>query len=253
MIGFIARLRRLDTGSFVFLALFGMALRVFAVEPAPSEGTNAWSPLYPRADAIVTNEWVQLMAVCPVGTKSVDLLWDGKPVVAQIQEFSPAWPKKFKTVSSKPPVRTENPVLDDKSKIAVVQAVVPLEVGAHVWTINGLTNHVSRFEALPTSAASNALSFSHPGSDKNGKPLECAACHEAASAGSQAKLGRVKMPDRCQTCHDPVDLRLAHSHVMEPLAKCSLCHDPHGAPQPKLLLAEPAKLCVQCHEAGHFK
>jgi len=253
MIGFIVRRRRQNTGYFAFLAFLGMAWRVFAAEPVPGGGTNVWSPLYPRCDAIVTNEWVQLMAVCPSGTKYVEFLWDGKPVNAQIQEFSPAWPKKFKPVSSKPSVRVENPVLDDKSKVAVVQVVVPLAAGTHVWRINGLTNRLTRVNALPSGAATNALCFAHPGSDKSGKPMECAACHETAPAGSDAKLGRVKLPDRCHTCHDPVDLRLAHSHVMEPLAKCSLCHDPHGAPQPKLLMAEPAKLCVQCHEAGHFK
>lgn len=253
MIGFIARRRLSKWAVVVGITLLRVALGVIAAEPASGGSTNVSSALYPRADAIVTNDWVQLMAVCPAGVKSVDLIWDGKPVSAQIQEFSASWPKKFKTVSSKPSIRTENPLLDDKSKIAVVQAVVPVEAGAHVWIFNGLTNRITRLAPLPSGTATNSLSFSHPGSDKYGKPMECAACHEVASAGSEAKLGRVKMPDRCHTCHDPVDLRLAHSHVMEPLAKCSLCHDPHGAPQPKLLLAEPAKLCVQCHEAGHFK
>lgn len=221
---------------------------------ASAFGTNnagAW--LYPPNESVLTNESVQIIAVCPKDAKASIILLDGRPIPMRWVGFAMGWPKK--TIrSAGPPVRTASPRLNDKSKVALLLSVAKLDTGAHELVFEGITNRVFQSRAYPDAQAPKnmALFSPHPSPDA-GKPIDCSACHEPGGTAPETPLGRVKMPDRCTTCHQLVDLRLAHSHVMEPLGKCSMCHDPHGSNRPNLLLDDRAKLCVQCHEAGHFK
>jgi predicted CXXCH cytochrome family protein len=237
--------RAAQTWAWLLLVVCGLRAEPLAPDP---------ELLYPPTGGILTNEWITVTGVCAKDSAPASLLLDGQPVSLRQLEFASGWPKKFKT-STHQPIRFVMPWLDDKSKIALAVATLHLTPGNHELALGARTNRLTRVTAFgaDSEAKTNDYFLPHPSMDAAGKPMECTTCHESGGSASETKLGRVKLPDRCGQCHQSVDLRLAHSHVMEPLAKCSMCHDPHGTRHPKLLIAEPAKLCVQCHEAGHFK
>lgn len=223
-----------------------------AAEEARPVVPAAAALLYPPADAVLTNDTVQILGVMLTGQTNPTLSLDGQPIETERYTFARNWPKKYLPATNQPPSAVAR-LLDDKAKVSLALASSTLSPGAHLLVFAGVTNRLVRLPPGPAGEASKkgAIFRPHPSPNDPAKPVACATCHEVDQAAS--RLGRARMPDSCIGCHTPVDLRLIHSHVMEPLAKCTLCHDPHGSARASLLRDDKARLCTQCHEAGHFR
>ena len=208
--------------------------------------------LYPPADGVVTNDTVQIVGVVLTGQTNLTLSLDGQPLLTERYTFARNWPKKNLPATNQPLSATTR-LLDDKAKVFLTLGASTLTPGPHLLVFAGVTNRLLRLAPGPDGEASKKgpIFRPHPSPNDSAKPVACATCHEVDATTS--RLGRARMPDSCTGCHTPVDLRLIHSHVMEPLAKCTLCHDPHGSTRPSLLRDDKARLCIQCHEAGHFR
>lgn len=216
--------------------------------------------LYPPDKAVIAAEESELIAIAKTAAGQPVIKLDGAPVALTRMEFAESWQGKGKLIAPSAAkalakLDAKSPLLPDKSDKALWLGTVKLKPGSHVLALENGQTHLFRSTAADGSGGPSGwpLFHPHPGITDTNRPVECLSCHEVKAANPAPSLGRAKLPDTCQVCHPPVDLRLIHSHIMEPLANCLMCHDPHGTLFPSLLHDTKVKVCTQCHEAGHSR
>jgi predicted CXXCH cytochrome family protein len=198
---------------------------------------------------------VQVIAVGQTGAGAPALRLDGQPQKLEPLKFAPTWLSKppRSAAAKKLTQAAASPLLRNRQDKTLWTTVVSLSPGEHALELDAAK---TRLMCLASPSSTNAPSgwtlwYPHPSPTKPEEPIQCASCHDVKPGDTGSVIGRAKPPQSCFTCHNEVDLRLTHSHVLEPLANCLMCHDPHGSPRPKLLIDTREKLCTQCHEAGH--
>ena len=229
--------------------------RGWAADPDP--GTNVALPviLWPADGCAVRVGTVQVVTVGRAGAGTPELRLDGQPLKLERFDFAPTWlSKPPRSASTKKLTQAAaSPLLRSRQDKTIWTTVATLSPGQHALELDAAKTRLLRLTSQDgTNAPSGwALWHPHPSPTKPEEPIQCASCHDVKTAATGTVIGRAKPPKNCFTCHNEVDLRLAHSHVLEPLSNCLMCHDPHGSTRPKLLIDTREKLCTQCHEAGH--
>jgi predicted CXXCH cytochrome family protein len=215
----------------------------------------------PPDKAVVIAERVQLVVVTGLGSASPLITLDGQPINPARIELAEALAMLGNRISASSTNRVQAAgfacavLLRDKSDKGLLLATLTLKPGAHVLEVAGASTRLFRSMTTNLSDAPKGwlLFHPHPPAHDTSQPMDCQSCHEVRVAEAKSLLGRAKVPQTCQQCHGEVELRLIHSHIMEPLANCRMCHNPHGTSRPSLLINDQDKLCSQCHEAGHFR
>ncbi|MCF7668493.1 MAG: hypothetical protein K9N48_01810 [Verrucomicrobia bacterium] len=241
-----------------------LAFSVFAAAPADTMNHDAEVPedekrdqhiavLYPHHRSVVTNRVISVLAVNKKPDAKLTAYMDGDPVPFKTIRFSAALADKpvMSFLTSPGAEARWAPHLDDKHNTTLVLAELSITPGKHEISIGPATIVITRSD--PGSVKEDSRIFTpHPPVVPEEKTASCGMCHEFKQANDCYTLGAADTNESCKTCHSPVDLRMLHGHVMEPLNDCLMCHDPHGAVHPKLLINTREKLCSQCHESGHF-
>jgi predicted CXXCH cytochrome family protein len=226
---------------------------------APAANGAAVRVLYPVAGSIVTTDPLLILVLGPDAPAPPAFTLDGKPLAADKFTFGAAWkdiPEKVVVPAGSDNLPLRSPLLKDKSGKAVWAAVVSLPGGEHAVALDGATLAAFTSRAAEADDAKNwtkpVLRVHNPPKNR-AEALDCAKCHEADAGGNKRVLGTVTVPKSCNACHEEVDLRLAHQHVMDFLEKCHICHDPHAGVNPRQLIDTRKKVCTLCHEEGHAK
>jgi predicted CXXCH cytochrome family protein len=227
--------------------------------PAPAAGGAAVRVLYPVAGSIVTTDPLLILVLGPDAAAPPAFTLDGKPLAAEKFTFAAAWkdvPEKVDIPAGDASLPLRAPQLKDKTGKVIWAAVTTVAAGDHAIALDGATLAAFTSRAAEADDAKNwtkpVLRVHNPPKNR-AEALDCAKCHEADPGGNKRILGTAPVPKACNACHEEVDLRLAHQHVMEFLEKCQTCHDPHAAIRPKQLIDTRKKVCTLCHEEGHAK
>jgi len=233
------------------LAVAAMALvaRCIAAADAPASAI-----LYPTDGCTIKGNLAQIMAIAPASDAKVAITLDGKPLEIERMAFAPTWAFRDSRLyaTSRPVEPPFAPLLKDKSGKVLLLAVTKLSPGKHVLALGDSQIHIigSDSSELPKGAT---IFHEHQPAEDAAEALACDKCHAMTGEAPSRVLGIVRVPAACESCHDEVNVQLAHRHVLDNMKKCTSCHDPHGTTREKLLIAPQEKLCTQCHEGGHSK
>ncbi|MCL5098615.1 MAG: hypothetical protein M1608_14015 [Candidatus Omnitrophica bacterium] len=259
-----ARFLALSGGFTVLMNAGAIPLPSPQTGPQPTFGTNRTNSavvrfVSPIDHSIISTNRVQIIVIANSLESAPAITLDGQPIQSERVELGKSWLLRLgkgaspSSATASPRSVAPNGAASGKPEKVLLLANVPLSPGRH--TIEAAGSRILLFRSTATdhsdAPAGWPLFQSHPITTDPSQPSSCENCHLTHGSGKDLVLDRVKMPEACYSCHDLVDLRLAHSHVMDPLAECAICHNPHGSTQPNLLINTRAKLCVQCHEAGH--
>jgi predicted CXXCH cytochrome family protein len=215
--------------------------------------------LYPPAGAIVTANPALIMILGPDTPESLAFQLDGAPLEMEKIAFAKAWeavPAKIPVAAGSDALPLRSPLLEDKDGKVMWAAAEELADGPHAVTLDGVT--LATFSSRPPKetderTVDEPVLRVHASPTNRAEALECARCHQADASGDPRVLGVAPTPESCHSCHDDVDLSLAHEHVMEFLADCQMCHDPHAATRPTLLIDTRETVCGLCHESGYAR
>ena len=216
--------------------------------------------LYPPDDSVTQSELLLVMAIARSSDPQPRLTLDGKPLEVERVTFAPAWAFRDARLSATTrPAESHSlaatALLKDKSDKVLLLASAKLSPGPHVIAAGTSQARIFCSQTADQSDAPKGSFLFHlhqPIKDAT-EALACDQCHTMTKDDSTRTLGLAMTPRSCQTCHEEVDLQLAHRHVLDSLNKCATCHDAHGSPRPKLLVNTQEILCTQCHESGHSK
>ena len=171
--------------------------------------------------------------------------------------FAPTWAARDARLSAttRPAEWPGAGLLKEKSTKALYLSAAKLSPGKHVIAAGSSRVEVSSVPAATDAAAlkGSAVFYMHQPIKEAAEAMACEKCHTMSGEAPARVLGLAKVPGACESCHEEVNIQLAHRHVLDSLRKCSSCHDPHGSTREKLLVGPPEKLCTQCHEGGHSK
>ena len=228
--------------------------------PSATNGASSTSDsvqiLYPADNSVVTQSLVRLIAIAKTEAAPASALHDGQSIKLESMSFAESWSVNgLKTTAVTTNRSGGNPStwLKEKSGKHLLLTTLALKQGEQRVELGGAQLRIKRADVHGAEPPAGALFRSHPSVTDTHQPMACASCHEVQILGTRSLLGRAKLPGTCQTCHDAVDLRLTHAHVMEPLEYCLMFHDPHGSRWPSLLVATKDQVCTQCHEGGHTR
>ena len=212
--------------------------------------------LYPPDGSVTQSPLLLVMAIARSSDPQPRLTLDGKPLEVERVTFAPAWAFRDARLSATTrPAESHSPaataLLKDKSDKVLLLASAKLSPGPHVIAAGTSQIKISYAPALDPKTPT--LFHLHQPIKDATEAVACDKCHTMTKDDSTRTLGLAMTPRSCQTCHEEVDLQLAHRHVLDSLNKCATCHDAHGSPRPKLLVNTQEILCTQCHESGHSK
>ncbi len=218
--------------------LTGVLAAAIAASP---DATNGVRILYPLPGSSCLGA-VRVIAATPNTQSSLTAALDGVRINLIRTQFSETWQLAGK-------LKRATELVGSRQKASIWTVPLNLAPGRHVLTVG--TAKLTIFGgAAPASAAKySAPLYSHKRLAVDSSGLDCGGCHELIDG----RLGEVRTPSACATCHDDTSVQLIHSHVPQHLSRCAQCHDPHGAPYPHLLVDIKKRLCARCHDAGHIK